>query len=432
MNAGETIDSRYRLERLLGTGGMGEVWLAEDERLGRWVAVKLLRDDAAGGGGLGIEREARLVARLQHPNIVAVLDTGRMGWRPYLVMEYVHGLSLRELMEARGGRLSETEAVKYAVQVAGALAYAHEKGVFHSDIKPENVLVTEDGIAKALDFGIAQTVNRTLSTSEARAILGTIAYLAPEVIQGSEPDERSDIYALGLTVYELIAGRLPFGGSGAAVMAGQRLAMAAPPLRTYAPEASASLESALARALALDPGARFASANDFAASLRHGGRVVTSQIGSPAVIVRRERPVAPHARRADAAPPGRTSRAPMFAAIAIAGGAAIVGGTVAALVLAGGNDGDLGVQPTRTATAAAAATATPTRAQPTVVPPTATTAVVATTPTPSATATRTLAPTATTPATVVATFTPTLPPSPAPSPTRTATTPVISTATPTP
>ncbi len=404
LEAGHVLDERYRLERLLGTGGMGEVWLAEDQRLGRWVAVKLLREDAAGGGGAGIEREARLVARLQHPNIVALYDAGHANGRPYLVMEYVHGLSLRELLEARGGSMAETEAVGYGVQVAGALSYAHSKGVFHSDVKPENVLVGEDGTAKALDFGIAQTVNRTLSTSEARSILGTVAYLAPEVIQGLEPDARSDIYALGLTVYEMVAGRLPFGGSGAAAITGQRLVMPAPPLRTLAPRASAELESVLARALAIAPAQRFGTAAEFGNALqgtRHGAGTATA-----AVVVRRARPAAP-------GPPVRAlrqrpSRAPMFAAIAIAGAVAVVGGTVAALVLGGDDGGSNAPPPTTIATLPASAAPSPsitaTRAAATPTPPadTPTPAATATTPTNTPALTPTVRPTVATTVTATA------------------------------
>ncbi|MGE5595835.1 MAG: serine/threonine-protein kinase, partial [Hyphomicrobiales bacterium] len=300
LNAADVIDERYRLERLLGTGGMSEVWLAEDERLGRWVAVKLLRESAVEGQDIdlvaSLEREARVVARLQHPNIASVFDVGRHDGRHYLVMEYVHGQSLREILEERG-RLTEQEVVRYGIQIASALQYAHDQGVIHCDVKPENILVTEQGIAKAVDFGVAETVTRTLTADQARDVLGTIAYLAPEVIQGSAAGVRSDVYSLGLTLYEMEAGRLPFAGNTPAAIAGQRLAAPAPPLRAFARDASPEMEQTLARALALSPADRFVSAEDFAAALRRvpvqaaASRPVTRPVAAaPVPPVRRRHP----------------------------------------------------------------------------------------------------------------------------------------------
>jgi serine/threonine-protein kinase len=269
LNVADVIDARYRLDRLLGTGGMAEVWLAQDQRLGRWVALKVLRESVGTDGDLvaGLEREARLIAQLQHPNIVGVYDTGVHEGRHYLVMEYVHGYSLRQLLETQG-RLTEGEAIRYGMQVAAALQYAHERGVIHCDIKPENILVNETGVVKVADFGVADTLTRTLAPNQARDILGTIAYLAPEIIQGFDADPRSDVYSLGLTVYELVAGRLPFAGSTPAAVAGQRLGVPPALLRSFARSASPELEATLARALALPPGERFQTAAEFLAALR--------------------------------------------------------------------------------------------------------------------------------------------------------------------
>jgi serine/threonine-protein kinase len=411
------LDGRYRLERLLGTGGMGDVWLAEDMRLGRWVAVKWLRDDSPGGLGRELEREARVIARLQHPNIVGVHDVGHAAGRPYLVMEYVHGISLRELMDERGGKIDEAEAVRYGAQVAEALSYAHEQGVYHSDIKPENILVTEEGVAKAVDFGIAQTVNRTLAPEEARGILGTIAYLAPEVIQGDAPNAQADIYSLATTVYEMVAGRLPFAGTNPAVVAGQRLAASAPPLRTFAPEASPALESALARALAPTPAQRWPSAREFARILRQTRRSETSRVVVPPApeIRRRPPPAAPAPVRGTgrvvAAPPRRPSHAGTWAAVIIAGLLAVAGGVAAALII-GANDDD-GSQTTPTPTLSVE---TPTTApSPTEAP----TEEATPTPTAEPSATPTPSPTPTTEpsATPTPSPTPTQPPTNTPSPT---------------
>lgn len=404
---------------------MSEVWLAEDTRLGRWVAVKLLKD-AGDATAEDLEREARVVARLQHPGIVSVYDAGRYEGHPFLVMEYVHGLSLRELFEARGGRLSQAEALRYGTQVAAALEYAHGQGVVHCDIKPENILVTEQGQAKAVDFGIADTAANTLSTEQTRGILGTIQYLAPEVIQGAPPDPRSDVYSLGLVVYEAIAGRLPFSGSGAAAVAGQRLAMAAPPLRTFAAGASPELESTLARALALVPMDRFQTAGEFGEALRG---VPAGSGGQGAVIVRRPGPPREPRRyqtsrlRAAPPPPRRGGfTAGMAAAIAAVLLLAIGGGVIAALVIS--NSGDDDGTPTPSPSPSLTGTASPETPTPTATRP-------AETPTPTATATpETPSPTPTR----TATATPTTPAqkSPSPSPAPETATQVPPTATPTP
>lgn len=416
----DLIDGRYRLDRLLGTGGMAEVWLAEDQRLGRWVAVKLLHEAATRQDDLfgSLEREARLVARLSHPNIVSVYDVGVHEASHYLVMEYVHGLSIRQLLVAQG-RFTEEEAVRLGAQVASALQYAHDQGVVHCDVKPENVLVNEQGEAKVTDFGVAETVARTVSAEEAREILGTIAYLAPEVIQGAPSDARADVYSLGLTIYEMVAGRLPFTGTTPAAVAGQRLATPAPLLRTLALSASPALEAVLARALALGLLDRYQTAAALRAALlaAPGGRPppgvaqVTAPVRTmqprpaPATLVRR----GPPPRR-----PATGANTGLIVAVTAAVVAAIGAAVVLALVLTGG---DPGSSPPPTATASprpspspgATETASPTRSA---------------TPTPSrtpgATATATRSPTAAPSPTATPTRTPTTAPSPSPSPAATA------------
>lgn len=434
MEPSTIIDSRYRLERLLGTGGMAEVWLAEDRRLARWVALKILRDEDAELAS-GLAREARLVARLQHPNIVAVHDAGEHEGRPYLVMEYVHGHSLRGLLEARG-RLTEAEALRYGLQAAAALEYAHGAGVIHCDIKPENLMVDEQGAAKLTDFGVSLTVNRTMTPDQARDILGTLAYLAPEVIQGAAPDPRSDVYSLGLTLYELVAGRLPFAGATPAAVAGQRLAQAAPPLRTIVPEASPALESALARALAVDPAGRWPTVAEFAAALRgshqRGAPVAAlPPVGRPAPRAATRHSTA-RVQRAAALPPppatggrGATTAAIFAGVVLLAAGA----GIAVAVLLSNNDDGNAGSAsptPAPSATVATTPTTTPTRppaATNTPAPspsPTTVPSPSATPPTPQATPTRTATqqqatPTRTsTPAPASPTATPTAPGNPGP------------------
>ncbi|OAI40970.1 hypothetical protein AYO38_00890 [bacterium SCGC AG-212-C10] len=432
MNPSDVIDARYRLERLLGTGGMAEVWLGEDLRLGRWVAVKILREtlgDADEDIVGGIQREARVIARLQHPNIVSAFDAGEFAGRHYLVQEYVHGYSLRQLLETQG-RFTEDETLRYGTQIAGAIDYAHQQGVLHCDIKPENILVNENGVAKITDFGVADTVTRTLSPEQARDVLGTIAYLAPEVIQGAPSTPQSDVYSLGLTLYEMAAGRLPFAGANAAAIAGQRLGTPAPRLRQFAMSASPQLEEVLARALSLSLADRYRTAGDFANALRRvppPGSHVTAPIAAPpgrpprltgpaaAGQVRRHNTSRIVHRAGAVAPqPEKHSNVPTLIAVAATVLFALGAGTVAAIILTGGGDGDGGnTEPTPTISLTAVPTteATPTTA-PATRPPSATVAPSATSTTPPP-PTATSAPptaTATTPANTPTTAPPTQPP----------------------
>ena len=411
MKPSDVIDSRYRLERLLGTGGMAEVWLAEDQRLGRWVAVKILRDVLPGEqeGELvsGFQREARLIARLQQPNIVQVYDAGVHEGRNYIVMEYVHGYSLRALLEAQP-RLPEAEAVRYATQLAAALQYAHDQGIVHCDVKPENILISEQHTPKLADFGVAETLTRTLSPQQARDILGTIAYLAPEVIQGAQPDPRSDVYSLALTLYEMVGGRLPWAGANAAAVAGQRLATPAPPVRAFNRSVSPELEAVLARALSLGRADRFQSAGELANALRRvpldrpPGTTVPAAMAAGTAAPHVPRPVpsdSPLVRRHSTARVSRTAPPPGGGGISggalamivflllLAGGA----GLAAALVLGRGNSNPAPAPtPTPRATTAVSPTSTPSPMprptdEPTLTPtPSASPTATKTTPTPTA------------------------------------------------
>ncbi len=385
---------------------MAEVWLAEDQRLRRWVAVKLLREafssEADAETIAAFEREATVIAGLQHPNIVGVYDTGVHEGRRYLVMEYVHGYSLRQMLESQG-RLTEAEAIRYGVQIASALHYAHGKSVVHCDIKPENVIVSDTGSAKVADFGVAETLTRTMTPGQAQELLGTVAYLAPEVIEGSNPGPGSDIYSLGLTVFELVAGRPPFGGATAGASLGQRLATPAPALRTFARGASAELEAVLARALALSPVDRYPNAGAFAAALQRvpqGGTRPAAPVAAPPGLPpqMQGRHTTARIRRSAAVPPPRSSGVAASTILMAAGVvlAALGVGVAAALFISQQDDDNGGGDATPTPGVTQTVEATKPPESPTARPTTATQepspspAPSATSqPSPQATATRT-------------------------------------------
>ena len=355
------LAERYRLLRMLGSGGLGEVWLADDLSTGERVAVKLLRRErsplAPQLGNRSARHEIVAGERLQHPQIVRVLDNGAVDGDPYLVLEYVQGQSLREALNERG-RLPIEEVTAIGTEVAAALAHAHAQGVLHNDIKPENILLGSDG-AKLTDFGAAQGVSSTLSVTGANQFEGTIAYLAPEVLQGGSPSAASDIYALGLVLFEAAAGERPWAGANAAAIAGQRLLSGPPPLRSFVPDAPPELEAALDRALQPAAVARYPSAAAFRAAL--AGR------SEPTVLI--TRPIAASAPAA-VSPASRRRPGPIILACILA--VALLGGVAFAIASRADGDGaDAFLREQTPVASAATAAATPTE-----IPPTATTAPV--------------------------------------------------------
>src|SRR5882757_6940203 len=200
------IGGRYRLDDVLGRGGMSEVWLAEDLELGRLVAIKLLAPDA---DNARFEREARAVASLAHPNITQLYDYGEDGGRPYIVLEYVPGGTLEERLRS-GSTLSDDETFGIAAGIAAGLAHAHARGVVHRDLKPANVLFDEEGRPKLADFGIARMAAGEGTLTEAGTVLGTAAYISPEQAAGEPASAASDVYSFGVMLYRMLTGRLPF------------------------------------------------------------------------------------------------------------------------------------------------------------------------------------------------------------------------------
>jgi tRNA A-37 threonylcarbamoyl transferase component Bud32 len=261
------LGGRYRLRRELARGGMAAVWEAEDKVLTRRVAIKVLHPHLAGDDGFRtrFRREAVAAARLAHPHIVTTYDTGRDADVAYIVMELVDGTTLARLLKAQGP-LPMAQAVDVAVQVADALACAHSHGVVHRDVKPANILLREDGHVKVADFGIAKA-GAGNDLTRTGVVMGTAKYLSPEQVSGNPADAGSDIYALGIVLYEMLSGAPPFVGDTDLSTAVARLTGAPGSLRDRRPDIPRSLEAVVLRSLARDPAARFQSAEEMRASL---------------------------------------------------------------------------------------------------------------------------------------------------------------------
>ncbi len=262
-----TLGDRYQLTRIVGRGGMGEVWAASDLRLGRQVAIKLLSPHLASDPGVRerFEAEARAAAGLNHPNVVAVYDSGEHEGVPFLVMELLPGRTLAD--EVAEGPLGAARATTIAIEVLAALAVSHAAGVLHRDIKPANVLLAADGTAKVGDFGIAKSTEG-LDLTMTGTIIGTAAYLAPERLAGEAATPAADFYAVGVLLYEALSGRKPFDADTPMGVLRAVETHDPVPLAEARPDLDASLVAAVERAMAKDPRQRFADAGAMAAALR--------------------------------------------------------------------------------------------------------------------------------------------------------------------
>jgi serine/threonine protein kinase len=272
-----TIAGRYRIEQRLGFGGMSTVHLALDERLERRVAVKLLAEHLAEDPAFvsRFQREAQAAARLVHPNVVQVFDSGRDEHTSqyFIVMEYIEGSSCAEILRDEGW-VEVEEAISIIEQACEGLHYAHRNGVIHRDVKPGNLLRTREGIVKLADFGIAKATEQS-SITQVGSVLGTAAYLAPEQARGEEAGPRADLYALGVVAYQLISGRLPYEAASLTELALSQQQHAPPMLDTLVAAVGPELADAVAISLALDPRERYESAREMGRTLRDGANGIS-------------------------------------------------------------------------------------------------------------------------------------------------------------
>ena len=270
------VDSRYRILRRIGSGGMADVYCAEDTHLGRQVALKVLHRRFAQDQEFveRFRREASAAAGLQHPNVVAVFDRGRHDGTYYIAMEHLPGRTLKEIVTEQAP-LPQERVVDMGLQVLQAAGFAHRHGVIHRDFKPHNVIVDDQGRAKVTDFGIARAGASEMT--ETGSIMGTAQYLSPEQAQGHAVTATSDLYSIGVMLYEMLAGRLPFDGDSAVSIALKHLSEQPVPISQLRPDVHPALEAVVMAALAKDPARRWQSAEDFAEALAAAG----AQLGEP-------------------------------------------------------------------------------------------------------------------------------------------------------
>jgi eukaryotic-like serine/threonine-protein kinase len=270
----QVVSGRYRVLRKIGGGGMADVYLCEDLTLGRRVALKVLLQRLLDDPSFveRFRREAKAAAGLNHANLVSIYDWGEVDGTYFIVMEYVEGETLKDLVR-RQGRLGGSEAVRISLQLLAALEFAHRTGIVHRDIKPQNVMLDRDGNVKVTDFGIARAVDSGMT--EAGSILGTAQYLAPEQAKGQPVDERSDLYSVGIVLYEMLTGTVPFKGDTAVTVALKHVNEMASEPAQLVPGMPYALNQIVLKAIAKDPDERYQTAAQFARDLR------SAQVGGP-------------------------------------------------------------------------------------------------------------------------------------------------------
>lgn len=353
------LDDRYEVGEVIGTGGMGEVRRGLDRRLGREVAIKFLRPDLAQQPQVRsrFEHEARAAAQLMHPCAVTVFDSGESDGIPFLVMERLPGRSLAD--ELRSGPLPEEQVRRLALDVLGALGAAHALAILHRDVKPGNLLFTDDGSVKLADFGIAKSADLADQTMTGQ-LVGTAAYLAPERLRGDDATPASDLYALGVVLYEAITGAKPFQGDTPISVAYAVDNTPAPRVRDTLVNVDPRLDEAIHRAMAKDPNRRYPTALDMAAALRESEPATvaagTTVAGPTATKVFAAAPAGGLAERGRRWWGGHDPRRRSY----IVGGAAIAALVLLLVILTrGGGNSDHPVSPTTTAPAESTAPLAP-------------------------------------------------------------------------
>jgi eukaryotic-like serine/threonine-protein kinase len=329
---GTVLSDRYRLEARLGSGGMSTVYLARDQTLERPVAVKVMHREISDQPDQleRFRREARAVAQLSHPNVVAVIDAGEDGGYPYIVFEYVDGETLKQRID-RVGRLPVDEAVAYAIEVGRGLAAAHARRLVHRDVKPQNVLIDSDGRAKVTDFGIARSLESDGLTKTGR-VLGTTDYVSPEQAMGQEVDARSDIYSLGVLLYEMLTGEVPFRADSVVGVAMKHVNEQMPDVQRRRPEVSSALAAVVERATAKDPKRRYPDMASLLTDLEGALEVEVARAGTS------------HGEATSVLDAVRARRLLTPRRMSAAGVALVLAATVAALLIAAltGNDAERG------------------------------------------------------------------------------------------
>src|SRR3954470_24016051 len=282
---GTLLSKRYRLDAQVGTGGMSTVYRAFDTVLERQVAIKLMHREIAGDSDQleRFRREARAVGQLNHPHVVGVIDAGEEGddgdglTTPYIVFEYVEGETLKERIR-RNGRLPIAESLAYAIEIARALGAAHERQIVHRDVKPQNVLIDEEGAAKVTDFGIARTLHQEGLTADGR-VLGTTDYVSPEQALGHPVSGQSDLYSLGIVLFEMLTGDVPYKGENQVAVAMKHVREELPDVQVRRPEVSAALAAVLDRATAKELPKRYIDDAEFIADLEEVMAIETARAG---------------------------------------------------------------------------------------------------------------------------------------------------------
>ena len=296
---GRTLDNRYEVQKVLGKGGMAVVYKAYDHLLHRAVAMKILRDDMAADAEFRsrFQAEAQAVAMLSHPNIVSVYDVSRQPDVDYIVMELIEGITLKQYMKSKG-QLDCKESVHFAVQVARALSHAHSKGIVHRDIKPQNIMINMDGSSKVADFGIAY-LESTQAAETGGTAIGSVHYISPEQARGQQTDARSDLYSLGVVMYEMLTGQLPYTGTTAKSIALQHVSSTPIPPRDLDASIPPELEEITLRAMEADRHLRYQTADEMLADLE---KYRLSQVQSAALDEEAEKALVPK----DVEPIGRS------------------------------------------------------------------------------------------------------------------------------